>query len=305
MLGRKNKMKSGDCRFSLFYGKLSIHPLFLLFGIWYSFTGELLYFLSVALCAILHELAHAAAAAKIGYAMEYVRLMPYGATVKVDMDGVSARDELRIALAGPIFNLALAAFFLALWWCYPVLYPYTETAFYSTLSLGLCNLLPALPLDGGRALYCLLFSAFNAYLPPAKSKKRALLICKIITIFTCFLGAFAFIFSCIKHTPMLSLGAFTLFLIAGLFSKKNSAYIKLDFSSRKSLNRGIPIKHVAIGEECTVKKALGFLSAGQYLVLDVYTKKEKYLGSVTQNELSDFFQKTRLSATLKEYFHKF
>ena len=104
---------------------------------------------------------------------------------------------------------------------------------------------------------------------------------------------------------MLSLGAFTLFLIAGLFSKKNSAYVKLDFSSKKALNRGIPIKHVAIREECSVKKALGFLSAGQYLVLDVYTKKERYLGSITQNELSDFFQKTRLSATLHEYFHRF
>ena len=304
MPGWKNKAKSGKRRFSLFYGKVRIHPLFFLAGVWYSFTGDFLSFVSVALCAILHELAHANAAAKIGYAMKSVCLMPYGATVTVDLDGVSPKDEIKIALAGPIFNLTLAAGFLALWWCYPSLYPYTETAFVSTLSLAVCNLLPALPLDGGRTLYCVLILLFNAYLPPTKSKKRALLICRIVSGTLCLAGIALFATTCFQGNPNLSLGAFTVFLFAGLFAKKHG-YVKLDFSNRKSFERGIPIKHVGVLETCTVKKALAFLSSGQYLSFDVYTKDERFLGSISQSQLSDFFQKRNLYATFSEFFSDF
>ena len=304
MPGRNNKAKSGNRRFSLFYGKLRVHPLFLLAGVWYSFTGEFLSFLSVALCAVLHELAHANAAAKIGYAMKSVCLMPYGATVKVDLDGVSPKDEIKIALAGPLFNLTLAAGFLALWWCYPSLYPYTETAFVSTLSLAVCNLLPALPLDGGRTLYCTLILLFNAYLPPTKSKKYALFACKMVSAAVCLAGGALFISTCFQGNPNLSLGAFTVFLFAGLFAKKDG-YVKLDFSNRKAFERGIPIKHIGVLETCTVKKALAFLSSGQYLSFDVYTKDERFLGSISQSQLSDFFQKRNLYATFSEFFSDF
>lgn len=304
MLGRKNKTESGARRFSLFYGKVRIHPLFFLAGVWYSFTGDFLSFVSVALCAVLHELAHAAAAAKIGYGMQSVCLMPYGAVVRVDLDGVSPKDEIKIAIAGPLFNLALAIGFLALWWCFPSLYPYTETAFTSTLSLAVCNLLPALPLDGGRVLYCGLNILFNAYLPPTKAKKRALFVCRILSAALCLAGGALFAATCAQGKPNLSLGAFTIFLIAGLFSKKDG-YVKLDFSNRKAFERGIPIKHVGVLETCTVKKALTFLSAGQYLSFDVYTQDERFLGSISQSQLSDFFQKRNLYATFSDFFRDF
>ncbi len=305
MLGRKNDTKSGKSRFSLFYGKIRIHPLFLLIGLWHTLTGELAVFISSVVCALLHELAHAAQAAKLGYGAKELTLMPYGATIDMDLEGASVKDECIIALAGPICNLVIAAFFLALWWCFPSAYPYTETAFFATLSLALCNLLPAFPLDGGRVLYCILYSMFNAHLPPAKSKKQAKLVSQIITVLLCAAALSLFVFGAIKGRVNVSLLAFTLFLLVGLFSKRQASYVKLDFADRRAFSRGVPIKHVAVSDACTVKKAISFLSDGQYLVLDVYDKDEKFLGSLTQSQLSDFFQSSHLYAPISEYFADF
>ena len=302
---RKNKRESGGCRFSLFYGKLTVHPLFLLFGVWCALTGELLSFLSITACALLHELAHAAAAAKIGYAAEEIVLMPYGATLTANLDGTSARDEIRIALAGPFCNFVTAALFLALWWCFPSAYPYTEAAFTTSLSLGLCNLLPALPLDGGRVLYRALIAWFNAYLPPEKAKKQALLISRIISLLFCVFGVLLFLFAALNGTVNFSLLAFSLFLAAGAFSRKKNSFIRLNFSLRSAFERGIPLRQIAISASCSVKKTLTFLSSDAYLLLHVYNENERFLGTITQNELSEFFAQKGLYAVLGEYFNDF
>ena len=302
MFGRKNNTKSGKRRFSLFYGRLTLHPLFLFFGLWHAATGRLLSFFSIVVCAILHELAHASEAAKHGFAAKEIVLMPYGATIDIDLEGVSAKDDIRIALAGPLCNLMIAAGFLALWWCYPTAYPYTESAFYASLSLALCNLLPAFSLDGGRVVYALLYSLFNAYMPPSKAQKTAKKACCILSLALCAVGVFAFAWHAMKGDLNLSLIAFTLFVAVGLFDKKKTSYSKLDFSNRRAFEHGTPVKHIAVAESCTVKKALSFLSSGDYLVLDVYDKDERYVGSLTQTELSDFFQRATLYTPLCEYF---
>ena len=303
--GREPERKSGKRRFSLFDGKLTIHPLFLLFGVWYAISGELLPFLSVTICALLHELAHAAAAAKIGYATDEIILMPYGATLTADLDGASAKDEIIIALAGPASNFAVAVLFLALWWCFPSAYPYTEIAFFTSISLAVCNLLPALPLDGGRVLHRALIAWLEGYFPPKKARKIALKIGKIITLVCCFLGVCVFISSALAGVPNFSVLAFSLFLAAGVFTRKHSSFVKLNFSTRNDFERGIPLKQIAVSSVCTVKKSLTFLSPDSYLLLHVYDEKERFLGTLTQNELSEFFAKTGLYATLGEYFAHF
>jgi stage IV sporulation protein FB len=298
--GRKTKRKSGKRRFSLFYGRLTIHPLFLLFGAWHAITGELFSFLTVTACALLHELAHAAAAAKIGYAATEIVLMPYGATLTADLDGATAKDEIFIALAGPFCNLATAVLFLALWWCFPSAYPYTEAAFTASLSLALCNLLPALPLDGGRVVYRALISLFNAHVPPKSSKKLALNISRILTLLLCVFGVAAFAVLALDGVWSFSVLTFSLFLAIGAFPRKKSTFIKLQFSQNEALKRGLPLRQIAISSSCSVKKALAFLSPDSYLLLHVYDESEQFLGTLTQNELSAFFQRTHLYATLGE-----
>ena len=113
-------------------------------------------FLLSALVALQHECAHAFAAAKLGYKLDRVVLMPYGAVIDGDLSGISLKDEFFVAVWGPLCNLFTAAGFAALWWFWPDTYAFTDTACFISLAIGLVNFIPAYPLDGGRVLKCAL-----------------------------------------------------------------------------------------------------------------------------------------------------
>lgn len=294
------KEKSGKRRFSFFTGRFSVHPLFLAVGALECFLGELPLFLLSTVTALLHELAHAYAAERVGLCMKKVVLMPYGALIDVDMRGLNAKDELFVALAGPICNLICAALFLGLWWCFPATYPYTEAAQFSSLTIGLINLLPAYPLDGGRILRLWLIRAFNPYLPHEKCEKRADMITAIVTTFVATL-LFAFFFRALwKGTFSLSLLLFALFVLLGLPKRKKGegVYEKIDFNALGRLKEGLPVRHVAVGEACTLKRAIGFLAQGEYLVLEVFNEAGERLGELPQNELAGEILKRNLYETV-------
>ena len=106
--------------------RVSAHPLFLIVGIWYCLRGELFLFLTSCIVALQHECAHAFAAAKLGYKLNKIVLMPYGAVIDGDLQGISLKDEIIVALYGPLCNLITAVFFVALWWFTPTMYAFTH-----------------------------------------------------------------------------------------------------------------------------------------------------------------------------------
>lgn len=269
-----------------------LHPLFLLTGIWYACTGELFLFLLSTLVAVQHECAHAFASASLGYRLHKIVLMPYGAVIDGDLSGISFKDEIFVAVCGPLCNLITAVFFVALWWTIPAAYPFTDVACYSSLSIAIVNLLPAYPLDGGRILKCALTESFLKNCPEeGKAEKRAEKICRILT--TLFATTFLAIFVLLRinGTWNFSLLSFGIFLIVGAFGNrdKQAVYGKIDFSYRNSLEKGVEIRRVAVLESCTVKKALRFLTRGSYLQLEVYDETEQHLYDISQNELSELF----------------
>jgi stage IV sporulation protein FB len=264
----------------------------LLVGVWYACTGELFLFLLSALVAIQHECAHAFASARLGYQLNKIVLMPFGAVIDGDLRGISFKDEIYVAACGPLCNLITAAFFVALWWLVPTMYAFTDTACYSSLAIALVNLLPAYPLDGGRILRCALAQGFQKHNPNiAKAEKRANKICRIITL--AFAGGFLFLFAllCTQKNINVTLLAFSFFLIVGAFGNrdKQAVYQRLDFSSKNALRRGVEIRRIAVLNTCTVKKALRFLSSSSYLVLEIYDEKERHLFDLPQNLFSDLF----------------
>ena len=272
-----------------------IHPLFLLCGIYYACKGELFLFLLSALVAIQHECAHAFASAKLGYKLNRIVLMPYGAVIDGDLRGISFKDEIFVAICGPLCNLLTAAGFVALWWLVPTMYAFTDTACYSSLSIALVNLLPAYPLDGGRVLKCTLARAFLKKHPDeGLAEKRAEKICRAVTLFFAGILLLLFFLLCMRKTINFSLLIFGIFLLVGAFGNrdKKAVYDKLDFSRREGLRKGIELRRVAVLESCTVKNALRFLGNGSFLILEVYDENERKLFELSQNELAELFTKS-------------
>ena len=180
-LSQKNKVKTGDgekqARFVF-----TLHPLFFAFGLYYAMTGRIGVFAVCTLSALLHEFGHAHVATNVGFCVKALSLMPYGASVTADMEGISFKDEIAVLLAGPLTNLLVAVGCVASWWFFPTIYPFTELVFTTNLSLFLINLLPVGTLDGGR----ILTSVCGEFL----SKKYAEIITKTLGII---LTAFLFL----------------------------------------------------------------------------------------------------------------
>lgn len=272
--------------------RFTLHPLFVVVGVFYCFKGELFLFLLSCLTAVQHECAHAFAAARLGYKLNRIVLMPFGAVIDGDLRNISLKDEIFVAICGPLCNLVTAAFFAATWWFAPTMYAYTDTAYDSSLAIALVNLLPAYPLDGGRIFKCLLERAFSKNGNFRRNaEKRAEKICRIVTFL--FAGAFFVVFAATLANGALniSLLIFGIFLLCGALGNrdKTAVYGKIDFSCKDALKRGVELKRVAVLSSCPIKDAFRYVTRGAYLVLEVYDEEENHLFDLPQNELSQFF----------------
>ncbi|MFN7683853.1 MAG: site-2 protease family protein [Oligoflexia bacterium] len=103
---------------------------------------------------LVHELAHVWVAQRQGSKVRSILLMMLGGVSDIDADEVSPKKEARLSLIGP----AMSFFVAGLGW---LLWRVQDNAslsfaghwlFQSNLVLAIFNLLPAFPLDGGRAL---------------------------------------------------------------------------------------------------------------------------------------------------------
>ncbi len=313
MRTESKKRRSRERRFSRFKSRkmfhvLHLHPLFILTGVWYAFTGELFLFLMSAIVAMQHECAHAFAAAKLGYKLNRIVLMPFGAVIDGEMRGISFKDEIYVAICGPLCNLLTAGFFVACWWLYPTLYAFTDMAYYTSLSIALVNVLPAYPLDGGRILKCALARIFSRRTPEqALAERKAERICRALTVLFSalfFSAFFAYVQNGVWNFSLLTFGG--LLFVGGFGNKDKSAtYGKIDVSALSAFHKGVEIRRVAVLESCSVKDALRFVARGSYLVLEVYDEQERHLFDLPQNGLAELFERAETPyATLGELYGK-
>lgn len=114
-------------------------------------------------CLLGHELAHALMARRQGVKVAGITLWLFGGVSQLQGEPQTARSEALITAVGPItsLGLALVAFLISLGTS-AARAPILLTALldwlaFLNLALGLFNLLPAFPLDGGRLLSALLW----------------------------------------------------------------------------------------------------------------------------------------------------
>lgn len=116
--------------------------------------------LAVFACVVAHEFGHILAARRYGISAPDVTLLPIGGLARLQRMPERPGQELVVALAGPAVNLAIAAllvlvFGIALGGAGHLAAPATAgilpTLATINVFLALFNLLPAFPMDGGRA----------------------------------------------------------------------------------------------------------------------------------------------------------
>lgn len=264
--------------------KITLHPLFIATGIFSAVFGGLPVFVIYALTALLHECGHIFCAMKLGFTCERISLMPYGASAFCRTDGISHADEIKLALAGPVVNALLTVATAGLWWFFPETYTFTDTVFTANVVMFVINLLPAYPLDGGRAV--------NALIKLFATEKTARIALKISSGVVAVGVVLVFI---LAYTNF-SLLIFALFLICSLFEKQ-PAMSRINFTAVKP-RRGKEVKHVMLSPSSTFKDALRHIDSGKYLIFQFY--QEGMLDEITEDEMYGMLQSHTIYDKIQE-----
>ena len=116
-------------------------------------------------CVILHELGHSLTARRYGIRVPRIMLLPIGGMAEFERIPRQPRQELLITMAGPAVNFLLVAMLLPLVWrdyfhgdgvaTYSTAGVVVQLV-YANLIMGVFNLVPVFPMDGGRILRALL-----------------------------------------------------------------------------------------------------------------------------------------------------
>jgi Zn-dependent protease/CBS domain-containing protein len=111
---------------------------------------------------LVHELAHSLVSQSSGVPVRDITLFIFGGAAQISEEPKTAGREFLMALVGPLTSLVVAAFFGLLWLIGGVLSPYLRAlAFWLAginVSLGLFNLIPGFPLDGGRVFRAIVWA---------------------------------------------------------------------------------------------------------------------------------------------------
>ena len=119
-------------------------------------------------CVVLHELGHSLTAMHYGIGVRRILLMPIGGMAEFDAIPRQPVRELWITLAGPAVNFVIAG---VLWLLLPpavgsdietmTVVDFGHLLMKWNLLMGVFNLLPAFPMDGGRILRAVLATRLN------------------------------------------------------------------------------------------------------------------------------------------------
>ncbi len=106
------------------------------------------------LAVLLHEASHAIVAQRFGFTVKSITLHFLGGMTEIDSPAQKPRQEFWIAVVGPLTSIAIGAASLGVWFLLPegLLRLAVGGLAGTNLLIGVLNLVPGLPLDGGRVL---------------------------------------------------------------------------------------------------------------------------------------------------------
>ncbi|MDF2647363.1 MAG: peptidase family [Paenibacillus sp.] len=133
------------------------HPLFTLIMIGSAITGYFLEAVTLFGIVLVHEMGHLAAANGFGWRVREVQLLPFGGVLVVDELGTApTHEELIVSLAGPLQHVWMILVALLMKWVDVGASSWWDYFIEANLMIGLFNLIPVMPLDGGKVMQSLL-----------------------------------------------------------------------------------------------------------------------------------------------------
>jgi Zn-dependent protease/CBS domain-containing protein len=243
---------------------------------------SVLFILCIFITVLLHELGHALTAKRYNIKTKDITLLPIGGIARLERFPENPAEELVVAIAGPMVNFVLAfitQFFitipedseelLALLSSGINAHNFFLNFYIVNLTLGVFNLIPAFPMDGGRVLRALL--AFR--MDRTTATQIAARIGQFIAL--CFI-----LIGIISNPILILIGLFVIF----------SAQVETESVEFKNLLKGYTVRDVVMKEYQTIeedekiKKAIAILLESEHRKFLV-TQNSRLVGTLNKNQI--------------------
>lgn len=229
---------------------------------------------------LLHEICHALAARALGVKTHSIELMPFGGVAQ--MEDIRGGAEFLIALAGPVFNLLSAAALIWLGNRFPLYAGDIRPWLQAHMVIGLFNLIPAYPLDGGRML--------RALISLLAGRETATRLCSWIGMGIGVVIAASGVATALQglqlNLALVAIGGFV--AVAAwreLQSLPYTALMNAAGKRRRMRTRPLGAKHIAAQYSTGARDVMRSFSAGRYHTVTVLDDDMDVMGQVGENDI--------------------
>ncbi|MBE7031340.1 MAG: hypothetical protein E7401_00025 [Ruminococcaceae bacterium] len=245
------------------------------------YGGYVQTFVVAYLSAILHETAHIIWAKALSVSVSRVELYPFGISARLKSGYIqSSEKEFLIAFAGPSLSLLL-------YWVCIILYRFIQSEFFKfgadiNLCLCLINLIPVLPLDGGRIVKALLtarYGIIRAYNFTIKLSRFLILLLLICAGIIFFVSDFNF--------SLILISAFLLQNLCGEQQAVSTVTLReILQSTEKAENcHSLPVRTLCVKESRAASGILRYLSYDCFYIVHILNKKSRIIKTLTETQI--------------------
>lgn len=281
--------------------RLSVNMLLIVLVIIAWLAGNLVEYVLTLAFIIAHEALHMAAAKLAGGNIHAVRFLPVGLNAEVDTACCSKAGRLLIYAAGPSFNFLCAILIQIFMVQVNINTRIAWLALFINLYLGIFNLLPIIPLDGGKIAMELFSGRFGAF----KAGKCLRGISVFISIGITVAGLVSFICNR-SNISLIVIGIYILMCIRK--NKEETAFMNIKsllFRKSRVLRKGIyPVREIVVLKQVKLSdviKAMDYID--RFHIINVLDDNMRVIKVMTEQELLEAIMENTPDTTFDNLVH--
>ncbi|MDH3215822.1 MAG: site-2 protease family protein [Candidatus Krumholzibacteria bacterium] len=261
-------------------------------GGWLEAVWAILLVLTVFVCVVLHEFGHSLQVRRYGIEVRDIVLLPIGGMARAEKIPEDPRQEIIVAISGPLVNFVIALFCgLVIWVRRSPLDINGDFLFHLlaiNMVLGTFNLIPAFPMDGGRILRGLMAMRMP-YLDATRYAKN---IGQIIAILFVLIG--------FVNTQFIMLPLIAVFIFFGAIAEERTVRLKERLGGKRAEDFVCQHLPMLTADE-TLENASVIVGDSRLFAFPVFDAHGNLMGVVETRELKDALVKGRTADSLRAY----